>query len=90
MGLATRPATSASGGQAVRELLCLVRITLQGFELLALPAGATTAPRSPRWTGGPPLAGACCCGPLEACTGGYCGWPPAAPAAARRCASCCT
>ncbi|WP_066333918.1 hypothetical protein [Azohydromonas lata] len=36
------PATSASAGQAVRELPRLVLTELQGFELLALPAGSCT------------------------------------------------
>jgi hypothetical protein len=74
-GPAAQPATSASGGQAVRELLRLVRNALQAFELLALPAGTLgrlpAPPRRRAGLGGPwalPPAGTCCCGSLQACT----------------------
>jgi hypothetical protein len=67
----------ASGGPPVRELLRLLLTELQGFELLALPAGALSwLPTPPRRRAlasvdrrALPLAGARCCGPLEACTG---------------------
>jgi hypothetical protein len=56
-GWAPWPAASTSGGQAVRELLRLVRTELQGFELLALLAGVLrrlpAPPRRRAGLGGP-------------------------------------
>jgi hypothetical protein len=57
MGPAPRPAASPSGGQVTDELLRLMRIELQAFELLALLAGALgrlpAPPRRRTGLGGP-------------------------------------